>query len=254
MCRNTARHGKQLPRIVLLIPHQDGTRQGRRCNHYSHRCRSRQIFGGAKDSCTNSHKSAQKLGTISFKSKDVARHFCSNFQGVCEGFQRCCPDIKGFCPAFRQIKTFKGALAPPAPTPMIASVPWSSSRQHSIGCGQQDVARKSLLGHSVTQANHHSWNLSICRSNSTLGINVFHSWALCGEVSYHELFANSISATWTWDRILSVIIQDTRPKNRNVCGCWKQHFCHHKRIKLTQNCVWFTNPCIDLLAPPSVTR
>ena len=44
-------------------------------------------------------------------------------------------------------------------------------------------------------------------------------------------------------------------KNWQFCGDWKLPFCDHRAIKLTQNCVYsFTNPCINLLAPPSVTR
>jgi len=61
-------------------------------------------------------------GAIFFKSKHVGRHFCSDFQGVSEGSQRFYPDFRGFCPdcmgffpGFYQIKTFGGAVAPPAP-------------------------------------------------------------------------------------------------------------------------------------------
>jgi len=79
------------------------------------------------------------LGAIFFKSKDAGRHFCSyvqevcpDFQRFCEGFHRFCPDFSGFCPDFQgfcpdfhQIKTFGGALAPPAtppPTPLAHCV------------------------------------------------------------------------------------------------------------------------------------
>jgi len=61
------------------------------------------------------------LGAIIFKSKHVGRHFCSDFQGVLDGSQRYCPDFRGFCPDwmrfcpdFHQIKTFEGAVLPPA--------------------------------------------------------------------------------------------------------------------------------------------
>jgi len=67
-----------------------------------HRCKSRQILGGAKDFCPNSPKLAQKKTSNKsdlqkkkklfmsirghfFKSKHVGRHFCSDFHGVCEG-------------------------------------------------------------------------------------------------------------------------------------------------------------------------
>jgi len=43
----------------------------------------------------------QALGTIFYKSNKVGCYFCPNFQG--------------FCPAFQQIKTFGGALAPSTP-------------------------------------------------------------------------------------------------------------------------------------------
>ena len=37
-------------------------------------------------------------------------------------------------------------------------------------------------------------------------------------------------------------------------GPWKLLFHNHGAIKLTQNCVCFTNPCINLFVPTSVTR
>jgi len=48
------------------------------------------------------------VGRHFFKSNNVGRHFCPYFHGVC-------PDFQEFCPDFWQIKTFWGALAPPAP-------------------------------------------------------------------------------------------------------------------------------------------
>jgi len=39
-----------------------------------------------------------------------------------------------------------------------------------------------------------------------------------------------------------------------LCGVWKLPFCDHRAIKLTPNCISFTNPCINILAPNSVTR
>ena len=106
------------------------------CFMRNHRCKSRQMIGGAKEFCLDSPKLAQKildlqknalhvnLGAIIFKSKHVGRHFCSDFWEVLEGSQRFCPDFRrifpvfmGFCPDFDQIKTFGGAVAPPAPPP-----------------------------------------------------------------------------------------------------------------------------------------
>ena len=53
-----------------------------------------------------------------FKSKHVECHLCSDFQGVSEGSQRCCLNFMGFCLDFHQIKTFRGEVAPPPPTPV----------------------------------------------------------------------------------------------------------------------------------------
>ena len=121
------------------------------CTHRS--CRSRQIFGDAKDFCPNLHKLGRKdflcdswlqifshkdhedllrcdlrkhvflrfsanVGCYFLKSNNVGRHFCPDSQGFCPDFQGFCPDFQGFCPDFWQIKTFGGALAPPPPTPL----------------------------------------------------------------------------------------------------------------------------------------
>jgi len=92
-----------------------------------HRCRSKQIFWGAKDFCPKScaifaQKVVQFLSTVfwcdhekmvfTYFSAHVGRHFCPDFQGFCQNFQ-------GFCPDFQQIKTFGGALAHPPPTPLL---------------------------------------------------------------------------------------------------------------------------------------
>ena len=34
-------------------------------------------------------------------------------------------------------------------------------------------------------------------------------------------------------------------KNWQLCGVWKLPFCDHRAIKLTQNWLYFTNPCIN---------
>jgi len=47
-------------------------------------------------------------------STNVGRHFLKSNNNVGRHF---CPDFQGFCPEFRQIKTFEGALASPAPSP-----------------------------------------------------------------------------------------------------------------------------------------
>jgi len=74
---------------------------------------------------------SKHVGAICMKSKQVGRHFCSYFHGVCpdfqkffKGFHKFCPDLhwfcphfQAFCPDFHQIRTFWGGLAPPAIQP-----------------------------------------------------------------------------------------------------------------------------------------
>jgi len=38
-----------------------------------------------------------------------------------------------------------------------------------------------------------------------------------------------------------------------LCGVWKLLLCEHRTLTLTQNWVCFTNPCINLFVPSSVT-
>ena len=45
-----------------------------------------------------------------------------------------------------------------------------------------------------------------------------------------------------------------RFKNWKLCGLWNLTFCDHRAIKLTQNCVCFTNPYINIFVPTSTTR
>ena len=104
----------------------------------SHRCRSRQSYGGAKEFFPNSPTLARKIldlqkklfmsirapcdlqkkavhvnsGAIVFKSKHVGRHFCPDFQGVLEDSQIFCPDLVDFV-RFSPNQNFWGAVAPP---------------------------------------------------------------------------------------------------------------------------------------------
>jgi len=75
------------------------------------KCKSRQMYGGAKDFAQISPNLPEKnlknpkslhmiLGTIFLKSKHIKRHFCLYFQRFCEGFHKICPDFHGFCPDF----------------------------------------------------------------------------------------------------------------------------------------------------------
>jgi len=45
-----------------------------------------------------------------------------------------------------------------------------------------------------------------------------------------------------------------RFKNWKFCILWKLSFRHHGAIRLTQNCVCFTNPCINPFVPTLITR
>ena len=104
--------------------------------HIDHRCRSRQIFGGAKDLCPIFLKLPRKnfgpllceyflmktvfgmkkvfmwfctrWGPIFFKSTHVGRHFCPYFQRVCPDFQGYCQGFHIFCPDFRGFCRFSG--------------------------------------------------------------------------------------------------------------------------------------------------
>jgi len=94
----------------------------------NHRCRSRQIFGDAKDFCPNFPKLARKnyKGDLPKKSKKTSAFwfwapFSSNQRTsndsvkvvtpFCPDFHGFCPDFKGFCPDFHQINICGGALA-----------------------------------------------------------------------------------------------------------------------------------------------
>jgi len=126
-----------------------------------HRCRSRQIFGGAKDFCSNSHKLPRKLGASFFKSKDVGRHFCSYFHGVCERFQRYCPDFEEFCQEFHQIKTFGGACTPCNPvsyTSELRHAQLQSNKNIVCGCSCRYTVYHTENSHHLDQNIGVIWN------------------------------------------------------------------------------------------------
>ena len=107
-----------------------------------HRRTSRQIFGGEKDFCPNFSKVCRKVFCAIFANnsfpikdhflvwppkKDLHVFFCKRWAPFLEvkqrwvpfvpGFSGFCPYFEWFCPDFREIKTFGGSLAPPAPPP-----------------------------------------------------------------------------------------------------------------------------------------
>ena len=60
---------------------------------------------------------------------NFGRHFCPDFQGFYPDFQRFCSNLQRFCPNFQQIKTFRGALAPSPPTPLVSKALWTLIQQ-----------------------------------------------------------------------------------------------------------------------------
>jgi len=123
----------------------------------THRCRSRQIFWGAKDfcripqtclkswatfvrifsyedrfwddlrkrsSCASANVGCQGLGAIfACMFREFVHIF--NFQGFCQGFHRFCPYFLRFCPDFQEYllnQNFWGVLSPPPPTPLRTHV------------------------------------------------------------------------------------------------------------------------------------
>jgi len=95
-----------------------------------HRCRSKQIFGSAKDFCSNFSKLARKVFVLLFPkhflpqrllrpfvvwppkkgfhlfSANVGRHFCPDFQGFCQNFS-------GILPRFSTNQNFWGCAWTP---------------------------------------------------------------------------------------------------------------------------------------------
>ena len=81
-----------------------------------HRCKSRQIFGGAKDFCLDSSQTCPKklqknvtsekklihvIWVLFFSNRNtLGAIFCSYFQGVYSGFQGFCERFQRFCPDF----------------------------------------------------------------------------------------------------------------------------------------------------------
>jgi len=91
---------------------------------FIHGCRSKQIFGDAKDFCPIFPKLARKNSkkVTSKKKNNILGAILLIFSGslwrfseICPDFKLFFPDFKGFWPDFHQIKTFGCALAPPAP-------------------------------------------------------------------------------------------------------------------------------------------
>ena len=119
----------------------------------------------------------------------------------------------------------------------------------------------------VTWPKQRSWDLSIRRSDSTVrAVRMLQLRPWSRSVTLWIFRKNPICVVCTWDRIFSVITQDSCPltigedrnkdrcKNWRLCGGWKLPFCDHRAIRLTMSRVCSTNPHINLLVPFSVTR
>jgi len=72
------------------------------------------------------------------------------------------------------------------------------------------------------------------------------------------LHKNSISTVCT---VLEIELSTSMGRNgtkidwkTRLCGLWKLPFCDHGTIKLTENCICFTNRCVNLHFLPSVTH
>jgi len=78
-----------------------------------------------------------------FWNNHVWRYFCLYFQGFCECFHRFCPGFYRLCPDYHQIKTFWGALAPPAP-PLSTPVDSVHILQHPTKPQAEILRRKNV--------------------------------------------------------------------------------------------------------------
>jgi len=173
-------HGQQQSQVVLLDPDQDGTKQGRRCNH------------------------------ASWLLVDLLGHF---IMGVAS---RTCLD----------------------------NLSW-------------DILN--------TRPKQRTWDLSIRRrGGSAFRTSLFRSCALCCEVSRRQFLAKSQFLPLVLEIVFFQSLpkihdhrwgsEQTDLKTDSFAVVSKLPFCRHRAIKLTQNCVCFTNPCINLSISPSVAR
>jgi len=140
--------------------------------------------------------------------------------------------------------------------------PWMTSGPLSRACGQQAGLHQSFMGHFGHMAG------PTFESKKWLyisGFYEFHSCVLCREGSDRALFLKSHLSTCTWESTPSFITHNARfmingegqAENRfktDSSAVFELPFCHCRAIKFTQNCVYFANPCINLLVPFSVTR
>ena len=117
-----------------------------------------------------------------------------------------------------------------------------------------------------TWPNQLSWDLPILRSGSTFKPDFANFTAahfvtkchiVCSSKNTHLCYMFLKQHSFShYPRFMDIgeNRNKDRFKNWQLCGVRKLPFCDHRAIKLTQNCVCFTNPCTNLLIPPSSTR
>jgi len=134
-------------------------------------------------------------------------------------------------------------------------------RHFPVGVGGRTCLANRYWDTLVTCPIHHSWYFSIQkRRSSTFRALWLSQLRTYREVSRREQFTKILFLTLALEITLFQSlpkIHDHRWESEKIwqlCGVWKLPFCDHRAIKLTQNCVCFTNPCINLLVPSSVTR
>ena len=127
----------------------------------------------------------------------------------------------------------------------------------SRGCSKHEFPRQSFSGHSGHMSIHRSWNLSFRQCGLTL------MRSLSRKDRPWSFVKNSISAACIWDSTFSVIIIDSWPQVRigtmtnfklKALRCLKALVLWPQIYKLTQNCVCFIKPCINLVMPSDTSK
>jgi len=134
-------------------------------------------------------------------------------------------------------------------------------RHFPVGVGGRTCLANRYWDTLVTCPIHHSWDFSIQKRRSStfraLWISQLRTYR---EVSHREQLAKILFLTL----VLEITLFQSLPKIHDhrweseqkltALRCLKAPVLWPQSDKLTQNCVCFINPCINLLVPPSVTR
>ena len=145
--------------------------------------------------------------------------------------------------------------------------PWTNFGPFSDGCRLLPEGLSSVFFPGIFWTHGRTSIAGISRFGEVAwhpGLYRFLTCALCHEVSHRELFANNSALPFV---VLPAFFQSSHKirdhrwgrnkdqfKNWKLCGLWKLLFRHHGAIKLTQNCVCFTNPHINPFVPTFVPR